>query len=148
MTPEQKIFIRGQANALATIFMYNDVAFKDMCNQCSLILKDLKEAEVDEYDFNIIEKKLAVDGEIFKYIRKDIYDHDGPDGRRVTNAQHVDLRDKYIVAQARIKELEDALKTKKRYEICPKCSSPKICYWIVHDKYGCYDCDWREKETT
>jgi len=32
----------------------------------------------------------------------------------------------------------------RRITKCPKCGSSRICYWMAHDKYGCYNCDWIE----
>lgn len=34
--------------------------------------------------------------------------------------------------------------TNKRYTQCPKCGSTRLCFWMCHDTYGCYDCSWIE----
>jgi hypothetical protein len=57
MKKDIKLLIQGQAMALATVFRYNDVAFRDMMRQCDLTPELLIEAEVDEYDRNILVDK-------------------------------------------------------------------------------------------
>ena len=52
-----------------------------------------------------------------------------------------------ILAQQQITEQSTPCQkqtTNKRYTQCPKCGSARICFWMCHDRYGCYNCDWVE----